>query len=209
MGETQEASVCAMGIIEDWGITVDELDEILASRPSLRGILIGFVAEYKLPRMWFSDDRIRDLERYDNHDRTRPGDFGFTYQGTPVTIQVKSLQSNSVRRTETGYSGSFQCDASDRRKVKLPNGKTVETTCLVVGGFDLVAVNLFAFDQQWRFAFAKNSDLPRSKSPKYTPAQQQYLLATSVKVTWPLEPPFRDEPFTLLDEIVQQRRRRK
>ena len=198
-----------MGIIEDWGITVDELNEILASRPSLRGILIGFVAEYKLPRMWFSDTRIRGLERYDNHDRTRPGDFGFTYQGAPVTIQVKSLQSNSVRRTATGYKGSFQCDASDRRKVKLPNGKTVETTCLVVGGFDLVAVNLFEFGQQWRFGFAKNSDLPRSKFPKYTPAQQQYLLATSVKVTWPLEPPFQDEPFTLIDEIVQQKRRHK
>jgi hypothetical protein len=72
-----------------------------------------------------------------------------------------------------------------------------------------VAVNLFEFGQQWRFAFAKNSDLPRSRSQKYTAAQQQYLLATSVKVTWPLEAPFRDEPFTLLDEIVQGRRRRK
>ncbi len=198
-----------MGILEDWGVTTDELNDILASRPSLRGILIGFLAEYKLAKAWFTDARIHNVRRYDNHDRTRPGDFGFTYQGAPVTIQVKSLQSNSVRRTATGYSGSFQCDASDKRKVKLPNGRTLETTCLVVGGFDLVAVNLFEFGQQWRFAFAKNSDLPRSRSPKYTPAQQQYLLATSVKVTWPLEPPFRDEPFTLLDEVIAERRRKR
>lgn len=197
-----------MGLIEQWGLTLEELNEILATRPSLRGVLIGFIAEYKLPKMWFADVRISGLERYDNHDRTRPGDFGFTYKSAPVTIQVKSLQSNSVRQTTTGYTGSFQCDASDKRKVKLPNGKTVETTCLVVGEFDLVAVNLFAFGQQWRFAFAKNSDLPRSKAKKYTSKQQKYLLATSVKITWPLEPPFRDEPFTLLDEIVQARRRR-
>ena len=198
-----------MGIIEDWGITVDELNDILASRPSLRGIMIGFLAEYKLAKLWFSDARIHNVKRYDNHDRTRPGDFGFTYQGMPITIQVKSLQSNSVRKMATGYTGSFQCDASDKRKVKLPNGKSVETTCLVVGGFDLVAVNLFEFGQQWRFAFGKNSDLPRSKSPKYTPEQQKYLLATSVKVTWPLEAPFRDEPLPryvkkVLEKSVEQ-----
>lgn len=198
-----------MGIIEDWGVTIDELNDILASRPSLRGILIGFLAEYRLARAWFTDARIHNVRRYDNHDRIRPGDFGFTYQGAPVTIQVKSLQSNSVRRTATGYTGSFQCDASDKRKVKLPNGRTVETTCLVVGGFDLVAVNLFEFGQQWRFALAKNADLPRSKARKYTPEQQKYLLATSVKVTWPLEVPFRDEPFGLLEEIVAKKRRSK
>ncbi len=197
-----------MGLLEEWGLTTSELNEILASRPSLRGILIGFVAEYKLPKIWFSDPRISALERYDNHDRTRPGDFGFAYRGVPVSVQVKSLQSNSVRQTATGYLGTFQCDASDRRPVRLPNGQTVETTCLLVGRFDLLAVNLFEFEHVWRFGFAKNTDLPRTRSPKYTQRQRQYLLATSVKVTWPLQPPFRDEPFSLLDEIVRQKRTR-
>jgi hypothetical protein len=196
-----------LGIIEDWGLTIEELNEILASRPSLRGILVGFVAEYKLPKIWFLDRRIGRLERYDNHDRTKLGDFGFTYRGVPVTVQVKSLQSNSVRRTDSGYIGTFQCDASDGRPVKLPNGQTLETTCLLVGGFDLLAVNLFEFGQQWRFAFAKNADLPRSRSPKYTARQQKYLLATSMKVTWPLEFPFRDEPFALLEEIIREKHR--
>jgi len=152
--------------------------------------------------MWFSDPRIEALERYDNHDRTRPGDFGLTYQGTPITIQVKSLQSNHVKQVESGYVGTFQCDASDRRPVTLPNGEIIETTCLVVGGFDLVAVNLLHFGQQWRFAFARNKDLPRSRSKKYTPEQREYLLSTSVKITWPLRAPFEPEPFHLLDEIV-------
>lgn len=53
-----------------------------------------------------------------------------------------------------------------------------------------------------------NADLPRSPSRKYTPEQQQYLLATSVKLTWPLQLPFRHDPFSLLDEIVVSRRRR-
>lgn len=134
-----------MGLLEQWGITLDELNEILASRPSLRGILIGFVAEYKLSQMWFTDPRIDKLVRYENHDRTRSGDFGFLYKGLPISVQVKSLQTNSVRKTEMRYTGTFQCDASDRRPVRLPNGQVVETTCLVVGGFDLLAVNLFEF----------------------------------------------------------------
>ena len=89
-------------------------------------------------------------------------------------------------------------DKRQRQAEGDANGKTLETTCLVVGGFDIVAVNLFEFGQQWRFAFAKNSDLPRSKSPKYTLEQRKYLLGTGVKVTWPLEAPFRDEPLPAL-----------
>lgn len=196
-----------MGLLEQWGVTPEELNEILASRPSLRGILLGFVAEYKLPQMWFSDSRIEGLERYENHDRTKPGDLGFLYKGMPISVQVKSLQSNSVRKTERGYEGTLQCDASDRRPVTLPNGQVVETTCLVVGGFDLLAVNLFEFRQEWQFAFAKNADLPRTKSPRYTPGQRQYLLATSIRITWPLQPPFYEEPFQVLDAIVAARRR--
>jgi hypothetical protein len=42
------------------------------------------------------------------------------------------------------------------------------TTNLVVGGFDLLAINLFEFGAEWRFAFAKNRDLPRSTFRKYT-----------------------------------------
>jgi hypothetical protein len=194
-----------MGLLEQWGVTLSELNRILVSRPSLRGILVGFIAEYKLSEMWFTDPRIDKLVRYENHDRTRYGDFGFLYKGLPISVQVKSLQTNSVRKTETGYTGTFQCDASDRRAVRLPNGQVVETTCLVVGGFHLLAVNLFEFGQEWRFAFAKNSDLPRTRSSKYTPEQRQYLLATSIRITWPLQPPFYENSFAVLDEIVGER----
>jgi len=195
-----------MGILERWSVTLDEINDILAERPSVRGILLGFIAEYKLAQIWFSNDpRVDSLERYKNHDRTRAGDLGFRYKGVLVSVQVKSLQSSSVLKTETGYKGTLQCDASDRRLVHLPNGESVETTCLLVGGFDLLSVNLFEFGQEWRFAFAKNSDLPRTTSSKYTPEQREFLLATSVRITWPLQPPFYEDPFTVLDMIVAEK----
>lgn len=198
-----------MGILKDWDITLEELDEILATRPSLRGILMGFIAEYKLSQFWFKDERISDLIRYDNHDRTSLGDFGFTYKEETISVQVKSLQTNSIRQTNSGLEGVFQCDASDKRRVTLPDGQEIETTCLVVGGFDLLAVNIFQFEKKWKFAFAKNADLPRTRSRKYTSDQQQYLLATLIRITWPLQPPFSDEPFSILDSIVEERKQQK
>lgn len=39
-----------MGVIKDWGLTIDDIDEIVLHRPSLRGMLMGFVAEYRLSK---------------------------------------------------------------------------------------------------------------------------------------------------------------
>jgi len=198
-----------MGVLERWRLTVDELDEIVSANPSLRGFMFGYVSEHKLRKTWFSDERINNLVKYDNHDRTRKGDLSFIYKGASVTVEVKSLQTHSIRKVGGEYIGKFQCDASDRRQVTLPNRRKIETTCLVVDEFDLLAVNLFEFEQEWRFAFAKNTDLPRSRFPKYTPQQRKYLLATLMEATWPLKPPFEAEPFRLLDEIALEKTKKR
>ena len=183
------------------GVTLDELEKIIASNASLRGVLVGYLAEVRLMETWFLEHPMR---RYDDHDRAHKGDRWITYKGREFSIEVKSLQSNSVRQVEGGWTGRFQVDASDCRTVTLPTGDKLTTTCLVVGEFDLVAVNLFEFGAEWRFGFAKNRDLPRSSYKKYTPEQRQYLLQTTPKITWPLQPPFRDEPFSLLDEMLSE-----
>ena len=192
-------------LLERWKLTPQELSEIISQSPSMRGLLLGYVAEYKLRKIWFSDERIDSARKYDDHDRSRPSDLEVVYNGVPVTIEVKSLQSASVQQTDEGYQGRFQCDASDRRTVELPNGESMQTTCLVVGQFDLLAVNLFAFREQWDFAFIRNRDLPRSRYSRYTPEQRQYLLATLVDVTLPVQSPFESEPFRLIDEIVREK----
>ncbi len=55
--------------------------------------------------------------------------------------------------------------------------------------------------------FAKNKDLPRSSYRRYAETQRQYLLASLVPVVYPPEPPLYDEPFKLLDEIIEERER--
>lgn len=193
-------------ILDKWQITTDELTEIVEKNPSLRGVMLGYVAEKKFQDMFLFHPGISGVGKADDHDRTRKGDRYIKYKGLDVVIEVKSLQTNTVRRLQDGtWYGKTQVDASDKRKVALPTGEVLNTTCLVAGEFDLLAVNLFAFEQKWRFVFAKNSDLPRSKWKGYKARQRKYLLATLVEVSWPPNPPFYEDPFPLLDEIVRER----
>ena len=173
-------------VLDYWNLTSDELSEIISASPSLRGMMEGYIAEYKLRKMLLSSGKISDIGKYDNHDREKRGDLRVTYKGTEIGIEVKSLQTGTIKRRDDEYFGKFQCDASDRRTVTLPTGEKMQTTCLVIGEFDLLAVSLFGFLKQWKFAFAKNQDLPRSKYRGYTQKQRKYLLRTIVAITYPL-----------------------
>ncbi len=194
-------------ILEHWQITAEELTEIVDANPSMRGNMFGYVAEMKLRKMWFSSEHITQSVKYDDHDRKKKGDLVITYRGHSFIIESKSLQTNSIKQAEDKFTGTAQCDASDRRIIALPDGSSVNTTCLLVGEFDLLAINIFAFTNEWRFLFAKNSELPRSKFRKYTDFQREHLLASLVPVIYPPEPPLYDEPFALLDEIIEERER--
>lgn len=192
-------------ILERWQITAEELTEIVDANPSKRGNMFGYVAEVKLRKMWFSSERITHSVKYDDHDRKKKGDLVVTYKGYSFIIESKSLQTNSIKHIGDRFTGTAQCDASDRRIVTLSDGSTVNTTCLLVGEFDLLSINIFAFTNEWHFLFAKNSELPRSKFKKYTDYQRRHLLASLVPVVYPPEPPLYDEPFALLDEIIAER----
>jgi len=174
-------------ILDRWGITASELTQIIDGNPSLRGFLLGYVGEFQLRKIWFSDARITNIRKYDDHARDvgKKNDLVVCYKGFDFTIEVKSLQTLSIKEKDGIYTARVQVDASDSRDVTLPNGERVKTTCLVVGEFDVLAVNLFSFREKWDYIFALNRDLPRSAFGKYTSEQQQYLLATAVNVSWP------------------------
>lgn len=191
-------------ILDRWDITAEELTEIVDANPSLRGFLMGYVSEYKVRQHVSQIRDVHGIKKYDDHDRTKKGDISLIYHGKEIQIEVKSLQTNLVKQAgRNEWTGTFQCDASDRRKIDLPNGKTVNTTCLAVGEFDIVAVNLFAFGNRWHYAFALNSDLPHPKSgKKYDEEIAQYLIASNIKISYPLQPPFTDDLEELLDQLT-------
>lgn len=192
-------------ILDRWDMTPEELTELVENNPSLRGMILGYLAELKLEKFWLSGDDVSEVTKHDDHDRKKKGDRVIRYKGQEVIFESKSLQSAMIEKTEEGWIGKAQVDASDRREIVLPDNSRVTTTCLLKGEFDILAVNVFAFEEKWRFVFAKNSDLPTSSYRNYTPYQRQHLLATLVTVHWPPRPPFSDEPFTLMNEIIQER----
>lgn len=191
--------------LEEWDLSLEEINEIVGENPPVLSTLSGFVAEYKLRKHWLLDERVSGLIRARSHDRKNKWDFGFNYRETPFTLEVKSLDVPRVRHSEGVFTATFQCNASDSRKIQLPNGRSVVTNCLCVGEFDILAVSLFAFENSWRFAFAKNEDLPRSTWSKYKPPIRKYLLKSSMHMTWPLSPPFHADLFQLLDAILRER----
>lgn len=193
-------------ILKRWGITEDQLTELVDNNPSLRGMIIGYVAEMKFHDAFLSHPKITEKGKDDDHDRSKKGDRRIVYKANTLIIEVKSLQSAKVRQLgEDEWEGKSQVDGSDRRIVKFPDGTKLNTTLLLKGGFDLLAINCFAFGGQWRFTFAKNKDLPTSNFKKYTEEQRKLLIASLIPVTWPPKTPFSDNPFKLLDELVAEK----
>jgi hypothetical protein len=173
-------------ILERWSITVEELSQAILENGSLRGMVFGYVAEIKLRNILRSAGTVASLVKDDDHDRKKKGDLRISYKGHEFKIEAKSLQTARNKVLDDGtFQGVSQVDASDRRTVTLPDGSKLETTNLVVGEFDVLAVNCFTFEDKWNFVFAKNKDLPRTTFRKYTEAQRKHLLATTVVVKWP------------------------
>lgn len=192
-------------ILDKWQVSAEELTKIVQENPSLRGFILGYIGEYKARAFFEGHNGIEHVKKYDDHDRTSKGDISFYYKGREFKVEVKSLQTNSVKQAgKDAWNGKFQCDASDKREIHLSNGHTVTTTCLAVGEFDIVAVSLYAFGDQWRFAFAKNVDLPHpgNRSRNIDVEDREYLIKTSIDISWPLQAPFTTDVYSLLDDMV-------
>lgn len=206
MSNSEKGKHRQTNILQQWGLDESEVAEIVEANPSLRGMLFGYICEYKARKMFFNHPEFSEVKKYDDHDRSKKCDISFQYQGVEILVEVKALQTNSVKSLgENRWAGDFQCDASDRRDVALPDGGTILTTCLKTGGFDIIAVALFAFGNKWQFAFARNADLPRSTSNKYPPHIRAQLIKSNIKISLPLHPPFTEALFPILDLIVAEK----
>jgi transcriptional regulator with XRE-family HTH domain len=192
-------------ILEQWEISAGDLTKLLEENPSLRGMLLGYVAEHKLREIIAALPELTYATKFDDHNRKKKGDLYIIYKGRAFNIESKSLQTKTIGRDEKSdkWMGKTQVDASDRREVTFSDGSTLNTTLLLRGEFDILAVNCYAFENKWRFVFARNRELPASSFSKYTPMQRDSLLASLVPVSWPPEPPFYADIRELLDEMVE------
>lgn len=192
-------------ILEQWDITEAQLTQLVQENGSLRGMMLGYVAELKFRQLYLEHPDIVDFGKPDDHKRKLKGDRHISYKSRKIRIEVKSLQTKTVRFLGDGrWSGSSQVDASDRRRVTFKDGSHLETTCLLRGEFDVLAINCYAFGGDWRFVFIKNDDLPGSPFQRYTEEQRKQLLASLVKVSWPPTAPFTTDFLQLLEETRRE-----
>jgi hypothetical protein len=45
-------------ILDRWQVTAEELTQIIDQNPSLRGMILGYLAELKLEQLWLTGDKI-------------------------------------------------------------------------------------------------------------------------------------------------------
>jgi hypothetical protein len=194
-----------LSILTEWEITPEQFTVLLEENPSLRGMLQGYVAELKLKETVTSIAGVSYTEKFDDHNRKKKGDLYIIYRDKAFDLESKSVQSNSVKWDDNKkqWTGKAQVDASDRRTITLPNGSTLDTTLLLRGEFDILAVNCYAFENQWGFIYARNKDLPTSNYRGYSEEQKRFLIASLVTITWPPEPPFYLDLKILLNEMIE------
>jgi len=195
-----------MTILEKWDISAEQLTTLLDENPSLKGMLLGYTAELKLKEIITSFPEVSFITKFDDHNRKKKGDLYIVYHGKAFDVESKSLQSNMVKYDHENkiWHGKAQVDASDSRTVILPNGQELNTTLLLRGEFDVLAVNCYAFENTWRFVFARNSDLPHSNYKKYSEEARKSLIASLIPVSWPPEPPFYSDLRVLLNEMINE-----
>jgi hypothetical protein len=170
-------------------------DLVLAIKraPSLRGMILGYIAEEMFTRHVLNTDQFSDVRKHDDHDRSNnKADRDFVYCGKRVSVQLKSIQTNSIcwREDLNCLYANVQNDGSDKRDVILPNNERISTTNYKVGDYDILAVPLFPFTGDWTFGYLLNRDCRKTVSNKYTKSQQTYLLSTMEEIVFPLQRPW-------------------
>ena len=83
-------------ILDIWDVTPEYLTKVVLENPSLRGMMVGYIAEMKLRDLFVDKPGITLLYKDDDHDRENKGDLVVVYKGHRFKIESKSLQTNSV-----------------------------------------------------------------------------------------------------------------
>ncbi|MFN4955620.1 MAG: helix-turn-helix domain-containing protein [Aphanizomenon sp.] len=192
-------------IMDEWEVTANELTILLEENPSLRGMLLGYVAELKLRKIIANFPGVKYIKKFDDHDRKKKGDLHIIYHHRAFSIESKSLQKTQSKWDKESqiWFGKAQVDASDNREIILPNGRKLKTTLLIRGEFDILAVNCYGFNKTWNFQFARNRDLPCSSYKKYTEEERNFLISSLIPVSWPPQPPFYSDLTELLEQMLE------
>ena len=203
----------------DWKLDIEEFNRIIHQNSNALSAIYGYVAEERV-REDYLDERpdVENIRSPEDQDSSDKGDLAFEYKGEQMKMEVKSLQTHTIRevastqKTIDGdevpleYEAGFHIKGtSDQRTVEF-EGEEYNTTLMNVedSDVDIMAINLYKIEDEWRFAFIQLTDLPRSQGD-YPDALRQKLSKSLPKLIIPLQEPFTDDLYGLMDEILEER----
>jgi hypothetical protein len=148
-----------MSILSEF--TFGEIEKVLADNPALRGFIQGYLAELALMKRLAIITGIKDVQKIPDKD-IRKGDILFRYKGTDLTIEVKSVRSGSVKEDvlhET-WEGTVGCKSSDKKEQLTSEGILVNTSSIMRGTFDILAISTYTVEGTWDYVYMENKHLP-------------------------------------------------
>ena len=84
-------------LLRDWEISSKQISSLINQNPSLRGMLLGYVAELKLKELISVLPDISYTYKFDDHDRKKKSDLYIIYRGKAFDVESKSLQTNTIK----------------------------------------------------------------------------------------------------------------
>jgi hypothetical protein len=194
---TKTTNVHQMSILSDF--TQEELETVIAENSSLRGYLQGYLAEVALKKQLLQIEGVSLVEKIPDQCKEK-GDFRVTYKDKTLTIEVKSIATNSVREDilNDTWQGKVQVKATDKRTIQVDGIGSVTSTSLLKGEFDVLAISCYAVSGKWEFLFIENEYLPEATA---TPG----LIKTSFTVNPATTPLVSEDVIKIMDSVIAKR----
>lgn len=178
----------------------EELEEVIQENSSLRGYLQGYLAEVALKKQLLLIPGITSVVKIPDQGKEK-GDFKVIYKDKPLTIEVKSIATSSVKEDVLNdtWQGKVQVKATDKRTIEVDGIGTVTSTSLVKGEFDILAISCYAVSGKWEFLFIENEYLPEQSS------SLPGLIKTSFTINPATTPCLTESIVNILDSVSMKR----
>jgi hypothetical protein len=141
--------------------TSAELESLIEENPSLRGYIQGYLGELALKKQLLKIGGVTSVEKISDHHADK-GDLRVIYNGRVVSVEVKSLKTTSVRPDVLNdtWQGTVLIKNTDKREIDVPGIGIINTSSLIKGEFDILAICCYAVSKKWEFLFIENRYLP-------------------------------------------------
>lgn len=145
-------------------IPASELENLIDSNPSLKGVMTGYIAEQKLMTQLSATPQLTGIKKIKDHDRIR-GDIEFIYNDKKFTIEVKCLRKLKNKSTGFedvmvgGFTGTVEIGTSDR----ITKEDGITSTVIKKNEFSILAVCTILLNDTWDFYFIQSKYLPSDR----------------------------------------------